>query len=99
MNLHRYTHSFFIHPNRFLSPERATTDPVMIYTFCNNCNYTVSQTWTGQGGLRPDLANSSLVGTLSRGELPVNPTPPASLDYSQTLGAQSRQARILLGDI
>ena len=41
------------------------------------------QTRTGQGQLRADRSDSPVVGILSRGELPVNPQPPASLDYSQ----------------
>ena len=46
-------------------------------------NNPVSQTRTGQGQLRNDRASSNVIGSLSRGELPVNPQPPASLDYSQ----------------
>ena len=45
------------------------------------------QTRTGQGQLRADRSDSPVVGILSRGELPVNPQPPASLDYSQGIQA------------
>ena len=48
------------------------------------------QSRTGTGQLNPDRANSSVAGTLSRGFLPVNPNPPAFLDYTQA--AQRRQS-------
>ena len=51
------------------------------------------QTRTGQGQLQADRSDSPVVGILSRGELPVNPQPPASLDYSQGIQARADYGR------